>query len=127
MSGEEAKVLEERALSFLRNAKRLIEERELDLAAFSVEQSCQLILKQRLLVKTGTYPRTHSVVRLLRELDTAVPGKGLLKFVDSEMLLLTKVEDAYIVSRYVPRRYERKEAEALVAFADRLMTVLRDV
>ena len=63
MSFEEAEILKERAEAFLRNAKRLIEEKEWDLAMFSLEQYSQLILKYKLLVKYGTYPRTHSIRR----------------------------------------------------------------
>ena len=54
MSFEEAEVLRERAESFLANAERLVEEGVYDLAAFSIEQYCQLILKYKLLLKTGT-------------------------------------------------------------------------
>jgi len=127
LSAEEAKVLEDRAYSFLRNAKRLYDENEYDLAAFSVEQFFQLVLKYKLLVKTGTYPRTHSIVRLLRELDSANPGKNLASFIDLEIMNITKVEDAYIVSRYLPRRYEKKEVEQLIAFAGKFKEAIEDV
>jgi len=59
MSFEEAELLRERAENFLRNAERLAEEGIYDLAAFSVEQYRQLILKYKLLVRAGSYPRTH--------------------------------------------------------------------
>ncbi|MEM3386944.1 MAG: HEPN domain-containing protein [Nitrososphaerales archaeon] len=75
MSIDEAEVLRERAYSFLRNAKRLFEEKEYDLAAFNLEQFCQLLLKYKLLIRTGTYPRTYSLIRILRELDAAYPEK----------------------------------------------------
>jgi HEPN domain-containing protein len=127
LSAEEAELLRERAHSFLRNAKRLFEEKEYDLAAFSIEQFFQLTLKHKLLVRTGTYPRTHSIVRLLRELDSATAGGDLASFIDSEIMAITKVEDAYIVSRYLPRRYERREVELLIAFADKFDGVVRDV
>lgn len=127
MSAEEAEILRERAHAFLRNANRLFGEGEYDLAAFSIEQYCQLTLKYKLLIKTGTYPRTHSIIRLLRELDKLVPEKNLEKFIDSEVILLTKVEDAYIGSRYLPRRYERREIEELLRFAERFEEVVRDV
>jgi len=116
-----------RAHAFLRNAKRLLDEGEYDLAAFNIEQFCQLILKYKLLVRTGTYPRTYSIIRLLRVLDKLVPEKNLARFIDSEIILLTKIEDAYIGSRYLPRRYERREVEELLKLADRLEEVIRDV
>ena len=127
MSADEAEILRMRAHAFLRNAKRLLDEGEYDLAAFNIEQFCQLILKYKLLVRTGTYPRTHSIIRLLRDLDKLVPEKNLARFIDSEIILLTKMEDAHIGSRYLPRRYERREVEELLKLADRLEEVIRDV
>jgi HEPN domain-containing protein len=64
LSFEEAEVLRERAEAFLENAKHLIHTGSYDLAAFNLEQHCQLLLKYKLLIKTGTYPRTHSLTRL---------------------------------------------------------------
>jgi HEPN domain-containing protein len=43
-------------LIFLRNALKLIDEGEDDLAVFNLEQYCQLILKYKLLVIRGVYP-----------------------------------------------------------------------
>ena len=127
LSIEEAEILKERAYASLRNAKRLFEEEEYDLSAFNLVQFCQLLLKYKLLVKTGTYPRTHSLVRILRELNAAYPGKNLSSFIESEILYLTKMEDVYVVSRYLPRRFERREVEQLLAFAERFKDVIEDV
>jgi len=124
---EEAEILRDRAYAFLRNARRLFEEGEYDLAAFSVEQFCQLILKYKLLIKTGAYPRTHSLLRLLRELDKMEPKKNIRSFIDSELMFLTRIEDAYIVARYLPRRYERKEVEELLKFAERFREVVENI
>ncbi|AKT34206.1 putative hypothetical protein related to C-terminal domain of eukaryotic chaperone, SACSIN [Pyrobaculum sp. WP30] len=74
MSFEEAELLRLRAEAFLRNAERLYAEGEYDLAAFGVEQYCQLMLKYKLLLKTGAYPRMHSLIRLVRELAKAAEG-----------------------------------------------------
>ncbi len=68
MSFEEAELLRKRAHSFLRNVERLVDEGEYDLAVFSLEQYCQLILKYKLLVAKGSYPRTYMLRRLIREL-----------------------------------------------------------
>lgn len=71
MSFEEAEVLKKRAEAFLRNAERLIKDKEWDLAIFNLEQFCQLILKYKLLIKKGSYPRTHSLRTLIRILALA--------------------------------------------------------
>ena len=127
MSSEEAEILRQRAYAFLRNAKHLFEEKEYNLAAFNIEQFCQLILKYKLLVKTGTYPRTHSLIRLLRELGKLTTRKDLEKFIDSEIMYLTRIEDAYIGARYLPRKYEEKEVEQLIKFVERFRGLIENV
>ncbi len=117
ISLEEAEVLKERAEAFLRNAEGLAGEGIHDLAAFNIGQYCQLLLKHKLLIKTGTYPRTHSMMRLLRELSAISPAlRPLLEDADN-VLYLTKIEDAYIGSRYLPRRYEESEVRGMLRFA----------
>ncbi|MEM2743325.1 MAG: HEPN domain-containing protein, partial [Candidatus Methanomethylicaceae archaeon] len=110
MSFEEAQIIKERAEAFLKNVQILFEEGIYDLAAFNIEQYCQLILKYKLLIKTGTYPRTYSIIRLIRELSKInVRANKLLQ----DIIMITKIEDAYIGSRYLPRRYEKEEVEAM--------------
>ncbi len=79
-----------------------------------------------MLVKTGTYPRTHSLIRLMREIDRTTE-KDLSSFIEDEIMFLTRLEDIYIAAGYLPRRYERKEVEELIAFADRFKEVLECV
>ena len=33
-----------------------------------------------------------------------------------DIIMLTKIEDAYIGSRYLPRRYEKEEVEAMLKY-----------
>ncbi|RLE53676.1 MAG: DNA-binding protein, partial [Candidatus Methanomethylicota archaeon] len=87
-----------------------------DLAAFNIEQYCQLMLKYKLLIKTGTYPRTHSVIRLLRELSKIAEELKELLSSREAMIYLTKIEDTYIGARYLPRRYEKVEVEEMLRF-----------
>jgi len=116
MSFEEVEVLRERAEAFLKNAERLVEEGVQDLAAFNIEQYCQLMLKYKLLVKTGTYPRAHSIIRLVRDLSRISSVlKSILEDADN-MVYLTKIEDAYIGARYLPRRYEESEVRSMLRF-----------
>jgi len=119
MSFEEAEILKERAEAFLINAKRLIEEGFYDIAAFNLEQYCQLILKYKLLIKTGAYPRTHSLIRLIKELAKINKEVNVL-LGPNNIIMLTKIEDAYIGSRYLPRRYLKEEVEAMLDFVERV-------
>lgn len=126
MSFEEAEILKERAEAFLTNSERLIGEGFFDLAAFSLEQYCQLMLKYKLLLKTGTYPRMHLLTRLLRELSKIAPNVSPLLEKEDSILLLTKLEDAYIGARYLPRRYQEVEVKALLRFVKEVFKPIID-
>jgi len=109
LSFEEAEILKERAESFLRTAEYLISVKEWDLAIFCIEQYCRLILKYKLLIKSGSYPRTHSMRELIKQLSHYDSSVKILLEDENNLLYLTKLEDAYIVSRYLPRRYDERE------------------
>lgn len=115
MSFEEAEILRERAESFLRNAEELFLKGVYDLAAFNIEQYCQLIVKYKLLMKTGAYLGTRSLIKLLRLLSNISGGLDML-FEGRNIVMLTKIEDAYIGARYLARRYEKGEVEEMLKF-----------
>jgi HEPN domain-containing protein len=117
MSFKEAEILRERAEAFLENAEKLVKEGKYDLAAFCIEQYCQLVLKYKLLLKTGTYPRIHSIMSLLRLLSDL--SRDVKAFIENSnnILYLTKIEDAYIGARYLPRPYEESEVKDMLKFA----------
>lgn len=117
MSFEEAEILNQRAKAFLNNAEKLIKEGVYDLAAFNIEQYCQITLKYKLLIKTGTYPRTHSLMNLLRLLSRTSQNIKKLLEESNNVLYLTKIEDAYIGARYLPRPYEETEVKDMLRFA----------
>ena len=116
MSFEEAEILRRRAEAFLRNAERLIKEEEWDLAIFNLEQYCQLIIKYKLLVLRGSYPRSHSLRRLIRELGEF--NRDILSLIENTRYLhyVARLEEAYISSRYLPYVYEEKEVVDIYRF-----------
>ncbi len=116
MSYEEVELIRRRAEAFLRNAQGLINQGEWDLAVFNLEQYCQLILKYKLLVKKGSYPRTHSLKSLIRILGDDNPN--LLRLVQDEEKLhyIARLEEAYIVSRYLPYVFEEREVKDIYRF-----------
>jgi len=105
----------------LAKAKHLLENGLYDLAAFNLEQYLQLLMKYRLLVKTGTYPRIHSLPRLLSELAKLEPEVKKLLDGEDYVLLLTKVENAYIGARCLPRRYSGSEVAAMLKFVEEVV------
>ncbi|MEM2015396.1 MAG: HEPN domain-containing protein [Candidatus Methanomethylicia archaeon] len=116
MSFNEIDLLKKRAESFLKNAEYLINTMEYDLAIFNIEQYCQLILKYKLLMETGSYPRTYSLRRLIRELGKIHPE--ILELLEKEDYLhkIARLEEAYISSRYLPITYEEKDVKSLYKF-----------
>ncbi len=93
-----------------------MEDGEWDLAMFNLEQYCQLILKYKLLVKRGSYLRTHSLRLLIRVLGE--DSTELLGFVQDEGKLhyIARLEEAYIVSRYLPYTFEEREVRDIYRF-----------
>jgi HEPN domain-containing protein len=126
VSFNEAQVLRDRAEDFLRNAEDLYDKGIYDLAAFSLEQHCRLLLKFKLLLKTGTYPRIHSLIGLIRELYQFSSEIGVLIENDDNVIYLTKIEDFYIGARYLPRRFERIEVKNTIEFVKRVFKPIVD-
>lgn len=89
---------------------------EWDLAVFNLEQYCQLILRYKLLVKTGSYPRTHSLRRLIRELAKIHPSLSSMVEDEDKLHYVARLEEAYVTSRYTPYSYEEREALGLYRF-----------
>lgn len=105
-----------RAEGFLRNALRLIDEGEADLAVFNLEQYCQLILKYRLLLAKGSYTRTRSIRRLIRELGEVDPRVLALVNDLRNLHYIARLEEAYIASRYLPIDYTVEEVRDIARF-----------
>ncbi|MGQ9469837.1 MAG: HEPN domain-containing protein [Nitrososphaerales archaeon] len=74
------------------------------------------MLKYKLLIKEGWYPRTHSLRDLIRRIATYNPEVEALLKEEISILFVTKLKDAYVVARYLPRRYDRDEVKALARF-----------
>lgn len=119
-------VIKRRAEAFLKNAKYLLEIGEWDLSIFNLEQYCQLILKYKLLIKTGSYPRTHSLRRLIRELSKISPKLESLIKDEDKLHYTARLEEAYLTSRYIPYVYEEFEARSLLKFVIEIFKPLVD-
>lgn len=63
----------------------------------------------------GYYPRTHSLINLIKELSEIVPQVNVL--LEEDEIMLTRIGDAYISSRYLSRRYSKREVEDMLKFA----------
>jgi len=120
----EAEYLLRRAKAFLENAEQLYNRGLYDLAAFSLEQSVQLLLKYKLLLVAGSYPRTHSLRRLFRTLIELTGDSDLENFYLENINIVGDLESAYIAARYLPVEFEKKEVENMLVFAKKLFEKL---
>mgnify|MGYP001770623451 CR=1 FL=1 len=121
----EVEILKKRSLMFLEEARHALSKGFYDLACFLSEQSLQLYLKALLLELAGDYPRTHSIRRLLGELNRVLRSTDLENFVAANRARFLALEDAYIMSRYYVREYEREDAEDMVKLVEETLSLLR--
>lgn len=98
-----------------------------DLAVFSLEQSLQLYLKAALLKNGVDFPRTHGIRSLLNMLAELTGKEAVKQLQTTYGVELGSLEDAYIVSRYLPRTYTAAEFERLREAVERVRAVVGEV
>lgn len=118
-------LLKRRALSFLRNARSSFELGEYDIALFNMEQFIQLYSKYLLYRRIGDYPKTHSIIRLLKDIARVYDAKELENFIEDNLEGLYLLEEAYISSRYLPREYDMNIAEKLLKLSEKALEVFK--
>lgn len=123
----EVEILKRRALEFLEEAKHALEKGFYDVSCFLAEQSLQLYLKYALLRVVGDYPRTHSVRRLLGELNSILKSKVLEEFIRLNRVRLSHLEDAYLMARYFVKEYVREDAEDMIKLVEDAIRVIDKV
>ena len=124
MRGEEVGKFKEKANAFLDTAIYNFEKGRYDLAAFNIEQAIQLYIKTKLLELLGEFPRTHSLVALLRELSRVFKEEEVERFRKENIGMLTKLSDVYITSRYYTREFYKDEVKELIEFAYKVRRLL---
>lgn len=117
MREEEVRRFKERADAFLDTAVYNFEKGRYDLAAFNIEQAVQLYVRTKLLELLGEFPRTHSLVTLLRELSRVFKEEEVERFVKENIGMLTKS------SRYYTREFY-EEVKELMEFAHKVRRLL---
>jgi len=112
----------------LSSARRSLLDRDYDIAAFMADQAVQLYLKSVILELTGEVPRVHAVRQLIYALKELLGKSNFFDdFVRENRSLLIRLEEAYISSRYVPREYEREEAEELINFSEKVIEFVKSL
>ena len=122
----EAEFLLRRAKGFLDTAKHLMEKGVYDLAAFNLEQALQLMLKYKLLLEVGDYPRTHSLRRLFRVLAEVTGDQAIERFFKDNIDVIGNLESAYIAARYLPVEFEEEEVKHMLQLVERFAKFLEE-
>jgi len=120
----EVEVLKRRSLEFLEESRVALRRGSYDVACFLAEQSLQLYLKHSLLKIVGDYPRTHSIRRLLGELNKVLKFKELEEFIRANRARLSALEDAYLMARYFIKEYSKEDAKDMVELVEETLKII---
>jgi len=128
LSYSEVSLLRDRALRMLKSGRRSLLEGDYDIAAFMADQAVQLYIKSVIFELTGELPRVHVVRQLINILRDLLGDPDVFDgFVRENRSLLIRLEEAYISSRYMPRKYDREEAEELLDFAEKVIEFVKSI
>lgn len=116
--------LKRNAIDFLNYAKLLLRDGKYNLALFSLEQALQLGLKYYISTLTGSFPKTHDVVDLLRRIIELTKNEKLKEILDSEISTLDLLKQAYIASRYLPTSYDKEAVEKALNIVEAILNEL---
>lgn len=118
--------LKEKADAFLDNAKYNILKKRWFLAAFHLEQTCQLYLKYYLFLKIRRFPKTHSLKELLEGIGKAYKQKRETeKILREKANIIGDLDQAYLTSRYLPVEFSKYQIENMLTFAQELIKFLK--
>jgi HEPN domain-containing protein len=121
-----ADFLKKRAEAFFEDAEYDISRKKWFLAAFHLEQVCQLYLKYYLFKKLGDFPKLHSLSELLLELEKVYPQrkKEIGKIRKEKASTIGDLDQAYITSRYLPVEFNKFQVENMLKFTNFLIKFL---
>jgi HEPN domain-containing protein len=134
VSGERVELLKLRARKFLELSIELLGRGSLDLAAFNMQQACQLRIKASLLKLLGEVPKIHSVRELLgilimklSELGFEVISNVVKDFSRRYRDVLADIDSVYTMSRYSEFTYSVNDVKEMISVCSELHKLLDEV
>jgi len=118
--------LKEKSKKFYQNAQYLFEKEDDDLAAFNIEQSCQLLIKYLIAKKTGEWPKTHDLNALIKILSEIYQKAEIYDYYQKNELFFDDLSDAYFTSRYFPKVFSKNLLEKFLQEYKNFLTFLQD-
>ncbi|EQD44058.1 HEPN domain protein, partial [mine drainage metagenome] len=129
-SEDEFKNMIERSRRFLISAARNLEDGFIDVGSFSANQSLELFLKAMLLKEIGDYPHVHDLKVLLQnlgEVSTGARKKKILLMLKEKSIMLSTIQDSYIMSRYFNTAYSEEDLRSIIQFIEQIKEELSNV
>jgi len=118
--------LKKRAKEFWERAKEDFAKSRFNLTALDIEQAMQLWFKYLIFLKAGDFPKTHYFDILVKELSEIYELQEILQFYQKYALQFKTLEDAYIVSRYLPREFNKDEVQKIMEFAEEVFKFFKE-
>ncbi|MCD5396125.1 MAG: HEPN domain-containing protein [Candidatus Pacebacteria bacterium] len=117
-----------KAEAFLEDAQYDIKTKKWFLAAFHLEQTCQLYLKYYLFLKLRRFPKTYSLKDLLEGIGKAYKKeKEVQKFIKENADVIGNLEQAYITARYLPVEFFEEQIKNMEEFTQNLISFLKNL
>ncbi len=123
---KEVEFLKERGKEFWERGFEDFQKKRYNLCVLDFEQAIQLWLKYLIALKTGDFPKTHYISELIEIVGEIYNTKKLKNFYKKNLLSIKEIEDAYIVSRYYPRKFTKEEAEAVIKISLKIVKILEN-
>ena len=106
-----AEYLRENAVDFFEEAEKNLRKGKCNLAMFNLEQALQPSLKYTLYQLTCSFEKTHDIKKLLSQVVELSKNRELEKIMREEYVVLDVLEQSYIVSGYLPYKYDKNTVE----------------
>ncbi len=121
----QAEFLKKRADEFLENARENIKKERYNLAAFNLEQTCQLYLKYYLFLRLADFPKTHSIRDLLSDIGQVYEKTPVVEKIKVDKVNeIADLEEAYLSARYLPAEFNALQIKQMESFVDWLVEFL---
>ncbi|ABP95436.1 MULTISPECIES: HEPN domain-containing protein [Metallosphaera] len=134
MSGVKVQTLKRRALQFLKDARRDLNEGIYDLAVFYAEQAIQLYVKAILFEMFASEIKSHEIRSLISSLSKLLRENGYQNLANDLDNLVKKfrkelidLEVAYIDSRYEDIEYDKETTEEILNVAMNIINELEEI
>ena len=123
---EEIEFLKERGKEFWERGFEDFQKGRYNLSSLDFEQSIQLWLKYLIALRAGDYPKIHYLTDVIEKVIEIYQLNNLEEFYKQNILAIRSLEDAYITSRYLPKKFKKEEIQAIIELLNNFIKILEN-